>query len=317
MFFCSFFYNNVYILLQDVNRMEIDISFNPSEFQHSQTGGFGVSRDIWDSLSDINNMFFTNKKFYIPSRKIAPGWPEALKIKFGIGEDVLYNKKIINLPSLVTPEMIEEERKSMFSHIRLVGGGKMQPPETLSVNDYLEQQRMHVYFKLRRGKKVNPPEKTDVNSFDEALSELLVSQESMQEAYDDLSEFEKLVYQWGPGYGYLIPSRDTKKDLLSPGGPKEGVVLTNKVEREYFFNIPKSHWSGVILALGQEPETDKVYWGFRRTLKMDWPFNLDGPLPRAPGLEEHFVGNQTDPAHEFVDKMNNLIYNLENVMASF
>ena len=119
----------------------------------------------------------------------------------------------------------------------------------------------------------------------------------------ELTDWEKKLKIWRPGYGFLYDYRDRVGFLFPKAHEKD---YKHEIIKEYFFHIPDSYFSGVILSLAQEPNSDRPFWGLRRDLATDWPFDGEKTAIR--------LFSDNSPVKNFVEQMNSLIINLENII---
>ncbi|MEK6927433.1 MAG: hypothetical protein AABX11_03290 [Nanoarchaeota archaeon] len=126
----------------------------------------------------------------------------------------------------------------------------------------------------------------------QSAKELTRLLETSQEEPKELTEFERKVLQWNPEIGIL---KSRTQFNINPKRPK----LEYEVVNEYLFHLSNSpiteisYFEGILLNLCQEPNTNRAIFGFRRDMATDWP----NSFPK-----------------EFIDEMNTLIHNLENIL---
>lgn len=277
--------------------IEPDPNFNIENY-HYELGEhpFPVANDLWIGLGDIERV-----KFYVPQKRAMKDWPDFLKLKFDIEEDVFYDPAIVGLPSTLSPGQIEEVRKNMYKYVikSIEDPTPVSPPKTLQPEDALESIKMRIL--ARRS----------FQDFNKMFGN--VSREVAP-----LSEWEQKVIQWRKGYGFLVPY--TKMTGVLFPTPSGDDALQHEVVREYFFHIKDSPLSGIILSVAQEPNTDRAIYGLRRDMRTDWVFSdprfFDGKTAIIDGMiiNGKAKGIPVDVT-SFVEKMNYLTRNLEELLA--
>ena len=224
--------------------------FNPLDYTVSSN--YPVSNDIWIELNGKEKEFLiTSKPFYVPTKNAKKCWPEKIKAVYGIEESIYYDCEISGLPNRVTEEMLEEKRKNYWKCLIDENGNPWPPPEKISPEDYLESEQMRIM----------------ASQSAEGLMEMFGKRGEKKE----LTEFEKKILQWRPGYGFLYEIGETE-GVFFPR-PKEIDSFKYEIVREYLFHLPK--FPDLILSLAQEPNTDRAIWGFRRSLALDLPLECD------------------------------------------
>jgi len=203
-----------------------------------------VDANLWADLNDgVSENSLSKQGFRIPSQRAMKEWDEMLKVKFGISEHVFYDPEIVGLPSEVTAEELERARLNWCS--RLVSDGKpVPPPESITPEQYLISRQFQIFLKQ-----------------DRILAEL------MKRGISEISEEERRIAVWRPGFGFLWDYHQGEGLLQSR--PKNESILRYEAIREYFFHHPLS--PGIVLSVAQEPNSDRAIWGLRRDLFTDFP----------------------------------------------
>lgn len=271
--------------------MEIDFKFDPKKFVYPENGVLPISHDIWNSLDNINGIPFTNKKFYVPRAELPADWNLRFNDKLGIKENVFYDPEIVNLSVLVNKDMISEFLSGLRPNDPILDMVKQNGGD-LPEDIYLELYGQKLRWKISHAQT------------------LAMLSDKEDEFKFELSDWQKKVLSWRRGYGHLVPMEDMHFGIFG-ASPKYDAVLANRVEGEYFFRVPRDYYSGIVLSLGVASDGGNAYWGFRRDLATDWPFRFD---PKKEMSEHRKLLEMIAPMEPFVDKMNYLLVNLENVL---
>jgi len=268
--------------------MTIEIGFNPTEYV---VENFPVSNDMWVELDGNERVpASTKKRFYTPSKNAKKDWPEMLKVKYGIEEYAFYDPKITGLFLEVTKEMIEEGNNNRFKCLKFVDDdGKEVQPELPRIDDaenYLISKQAGLAGRLAA----------------ENLIRVFGTKKAKEELKKKkLTNFEKKLDQWHPGYGFLYKNREV---MFARSIPQE--ELKYEIVREYLFHIREA--PDVLISLAQEPNTDRAFWGLRRSLRLDWPFDS------AKNTFRQVIEGEFSSVDNYIGKMNNLLENLEYIV---
>lgn len=226
---------------------------------------------FWEELVSGGEYKFDRQGFNLPEKDLRKNWPGVLYSLFlqTEGKFIDYDPSVVGLPSEITPEMMEEENAGT--------------PE-----DYLALKREGLGMRISNFKNLR---KTFPN-----LKE------------PEFIEFEERVMNWSTNYGFLVPSKinTCKSPILHP------VPGIFECRREYLFHVPPNmyaeieddefgslgrggigYWSGILLSLGWEPNTNRCIWGFRK----DFTTEFSKEFPKG-----------------FVEAMNYLTINLEGML---
>lgn len=243
----------------------MNYGFEPEKFLHRNTGRLPIDAAFWTRIKSEKE-----SKLHIPTPALKKDWPEYLEIVHNIKPDIFYDPAISGLILEVTPEMMEKFIQE--TNKVLIDDDEDNPsPTSITPEEYLSIERLRTFAKISGNNFMNVMGKTEEPLY--------------------LSEWEERLLQWREGYGFLVESKDMK-GLLFPK-PNNMQSLKQEVVREYFFNIPEREYSGIILSLGQEPNSNRAIWGFRRDFATDWPEQLP---------------------QRFITEMNELTENLETLL---
>ena len=265
---------------------ELDVDFNPSEFV--VPSNWLIDNSFWEHINEnctVPSSPSCKARFYVPTVRAQKGWPEKLRQHFGVEPWVIYDPAVLNLPNEITAEEIEACRLNINKYVikSLEDPTPVGPPEKLSVQRYLEHESTSILARLSFGGK-----------------------------WENLTEKQRRISRWRADYGFLWDHRDGA-GVLFPG-PKDEKALKFEVLNEYFFHLKQ--FPQLILSVGQEPNTDRAIFGFRREASLDWPFDRvqvgfeydsQGKItgPKCATLPDRMVENG------IVGPMNSLIANLE------
>ncbi len=280
--------------------------FNPRKFLFN----FGERRFPIDCTfwAELNN---AGLDLYLPQKRAKRGWPSRLKEEYGITEHVYYDSAIVGLPLTLTREQIEGARLGMNRYLIKSAGdlSPVSPPKSITAEQALQYMQIRLYAR---------------QSALEIMQSLKESKSAMPAP--ELTDWEKKVLSWRRGYGFLVPY-DCMVGVFLPF-PKDESSLKYEVVREYFFQTPDKlglldeYFRGIALSIAQEPNSDKAIFGLRRDLRTDWVFGdprfCDGQTAHIGGMwvNDHVEGGRSVAIEPFVEQMNYLIRNLEEVLAS-
>ncbi len=280
--------------------MDPEFDINDYVFDQRQHR-LGIDGTFWAELSSLEHA-----GFYLPTSKPKARWNEKLATQFNVKEYIYYNPQTVGLPYTLTAEKIAEieERRGRYQ-VQFEGDtAPVQPRKPLTAQEALQSVQISLMAKRS--------------------ARNLIRMHDKSKTVPEFTEWEKRVLSWRPGYGFLTHYKDMKGSLFPvPAGDES---LKHEVVREYFFHLkPKeflhSYFSGVILSVAQQPNTDKAIYGFRRDLSTDWILGderfFDGETAILNGVyvQGEVHGGTSIPVKPFVERMNYLIKNLEELLA--
>jgi len=219
------------------------MEFNPKDFSYN--GGFGIDFSFWTSIASEDAR---GNSFRIPSQRLNVNWPAILREDYEVN-NIYYDPRITSLHLEVTHDMVNKKKSKMYVSLSRIDGKTFAPSDSLSPEQWLQSEKMRILGRRSA--------KSLLHSLGEYAQE------------EKLIEFEERILQWQRGYGFLVDYGDMK-GLLFPV-PKDDSALKYEVIREFFFHLPYNSLSGVILSIGEEPNSNKAIWGFRRDMATDWP----------------------------------------------
>ncbi len=243
--------------------------FNALDFVYS--GKLSIDKNFWTELKPNN---FDVQRFYAPSKILSQDWPEILKLKYNIEPAIEYDMEIVGLPLKITRKMIKSKKSKIkkYKSMILENPELIEHPKEITPEDWLESEKIKMAAK-------------------ESAQETLEMLGKRERKKIIPTEFEEKIKRWHRGYGFLVEYTEMVGFLFPR--PKDEKSLKYEVIREFLFNIQDNYFSGIILSLAQEPNTNRAIWGFRRDMATSW----EDKFPK-----------------EFVGKMNNLAENLEAIL---
>jgi len=262
----------------------MNVTFDPRDYYFEY--GMPVDGTFWIELNGKEEVpVSTKKRFYTPSHKAKKEWNEMLKFIYQIEEHVFYDPAITGLINNIPFKMKVEVQKNhdylMNAHKELFSF----PEKTLDDDRILELLKIELQAEM---------------SANDLM--IMLGKEDSVPKRKELSDFEKRLMVWKPGYGFLVD----RMTSFPFSRPKDSDSLKYEIVREYLFHLRE--YPEVVLSLAQEPNSDRAIWGLRRTMNLDWPFDeSQNTFKRV--LEKHEISVDI-----YIDQMNNLIENLENIV---
>lgn len=186
--------------------------FSPREYTYS--GRLPLDATFWAELSPEDKKGrFGNQGLLIPRSKLSRNWARTLRV-VGVDPSITYDSRVVGLPNTVTREMIEREKQDRRKYV----------VENLNSSEPVQFEGEVTAESVIQSKKAQLAARLAARSF------------GIMRVDSKLTEFEQLLLQWHPGYGFLW-DYSTNVGAIFPE-PRDDSALKYEVVREFLFHIP-------------------------------------------------------------------------------